>query len=96
VLPVVDLHVAAPEGVRRAAEPPTSLEQHHLGARVGEGNGRGQPGEPSAHDDDTARGHRWTAARARADTSAFSHAGSERRRRSASSGRAVIRTRSRW
>ena len=100
VLTVVEVQTVVVEGPRGAAEPRPALEQRHLGAAVGAGERGGEPGEPTADDDDPSRAsgpafpaaHGWAPARLRAATTAFSQVGSDIRRSRTAVGSASIRT----
>jgi hypothetical protein len=91
VLAVVDHDPVAGERVRRAAEAAPRLEQSDGGAGRGAVEGRGDPGQAPAHDDDSL--HVRTPARLRAASHAFSHGGSEIRRCRISSGSRCMRSR---
>ena len=98
VLSVVGVNPVARERIRRAPEAAARLEQGHLRAGACAVERRGDPGKPAADDGHPPRAHRnapigVAAARLRAATHAFSHGGSEIRRRRTSPGSCVIRSR---
>jgi hypothetical protein len=84
VLPVVENHAVALEGVRGSAEPWADLDQRHLGAGVRARQSRGDPRQAAPDHRDAP--HAPTPERLRAATHAFSQGGSDTRRRRTCSG----------